>query len=41
MVATKFIIMAMAARVKATPIALAPSAESTEWTGLPIKIMID
>jgi hypothetical protein len=41
MVATKFIIMAMAACAKATPVASAPNAETTEWTGLPIENLID
>ncbi|SPJ74727.1 uncharacterized protein FTOL_04458 [Fusarium torulosum] len=41
MVTTKFIIMAMAACVKATPVASAPTAETTKWTGLPVEDTID
>ncbi|KAI9172656.1 hypothetical protein HJFPF1_02165 [Paramyrothecium foliicola] len=36
MIATKFLLMAMAACVKATPVATAPDAETTDWTALPI-----
>ncbi|KAG4253067.1 hypothetical protein FPRO03_07028 [Fusarium proliferatum] len=41
MVATKFLIMAMAAAVTATPVASAPKAESTAWSPLNIEDKID
>ncbi|KAF4336562.1 hypothetical protein FBEOM_9546 [Fusarium beomiforme] len=37
MVATKFLMMAFAAYVQATPVATAPEAATTEWTPLSIK----
>ncbi|KAF9770295.1 hypothetical protein IL306_012197 [Fusarium sp. DS 682] len=41
MVSTKFLLMAYAAYVQATPVATAPEAETTEWTPLDVKDMLN